>query len=188
MKIPVFPLSIFLLPEGVTRLRIFEQRYLNMVKIASKAHGFAILLNSDNNSSYRIASWVEIIDFDTTDDGILQIDVQCKSLIALHDSYTDEHELMWSSFSPWQHWQSHQHNETTRKFSDLLKKFFQLSKELTKLYNHEFVNQPNWVIARWLELLPINNKYKAHFFLADTYDKANDFLSELLLQKNILKM
>jgi len=183
ITIPIFPLAIFLLPQGITRLRIFEKRYLNMVKLASKAHGFAILLNneSDNDNNCRIASWVDIIDFDTSEDGILQIDVKCKSLIALHSSYIDEEQLMWAKFDTYQHWQEHQHDATTQKFSELLKRFFQHSKELTKLYNNEYINQPNWVIARWLELLPIKNEYKAHFFLSDTYEKATEFLTELLL-------
>ena len=36
IELPLFPLSIFLLPGGITRLRIFEPRYLKMVAIASR--------------------------------------------------------------------------------------------------------------------------------------------------------
>ncbi len=31
VNLPIFPLPVFLLPKGVTRLRIFEERYLKMV-------------------------------------------------------------------------------------------------------------------------------------------------------------
>lgn len=187
MLIPVFPLAIFLLPQGVTRLRIFEQRYLHLVKVASKEHGFAILFTgkSDTNTDSRLASWVEIINFDSTDEGILQIDVKCKGLIALKKTYTDELRLMWADGESAGHWPVQQHNEVTLLLSELLQSFFQQNTELFELYQQNFVNQPNWVMARWLELLPLKNKDKAHFLLPDSFPQAISFLAELLLEKKL---
>ena len=43
MKRAIFPLPVFILPEGATKLRIFEQRYLDMVKEAAKDNtGFVV--------------------------------------------------------------------------------------------------------------------------------------------------
>ena len=82
MNIPIFPLSIYLLPQGITRLRIFEQRYLNMVKNVHKTNGFVISYYQDSPNldiESKISawgSWVEIVNFMQGDDGILVIDVK----------------------------------------------------------------------------------------------------------------
>ncbi len=183
MNIPIFPLPVFLLPDGITRLRIFEQRYLNMVKIASKGDGFAILLACDDNLDAKIASWVDIINFDTSDEGLLQIDVKCKSLIELSAITSDENNLMWANIKNVKHWDVQKHDDFTLEFTELLRLFFVKNTELFDLYDKTLVNQPNWIIARWLEALPIDNIYKAHFLLPDTYSQAHDLLTELLLSK-----
>lgn len=83
--LPIFPLPVFLLPNGITRLRIFEPRYLKLVKIASTEQGFIILLQSEKPETTDITwgSWVEIINFDSGEDGVLEIDVKCKSLVKI---------------------------------------------------------------------------------------------------------
>lgn len=184
MNIPVFILPVFILPEGITRLRIFEQRYLNMVKIATKENGFAILSNMESGSDELIASWVDIINFDNGDDGVLVIDVQCKSLIKLTDSYIDKEQLMWANIEKFSHWQTQKDDDITVKLSRLLKSFFEQNDDIFTLYNNKFINKPNWVMARWLELLPIKNKDKEHFLLPDSYLKASNFLSSVLIVKN----
>jgi len=44
VTLPIFPLPVFLLPGGVTKLRIFEPRYLKMVSTASSGQGFVAWL------------------------------------------------------------------------------------------------------------------------------------------------
>ena len=63
INLPIFPLSIFLLPEGVTRLRIFEARYLKMVSMAMKNNGFVVLpiANEEQVEDELTGSWVEIL-------------------------------------------------------------------------------------------------------------------------------
>jgi Lon protease-like protein len=184
MNIPVFPLSVFLLPQGITRLKIFEQRYLNMVKIATKENGFAILHNTEGTVENCIASWVDIINFDKSDDGILQIDVKCKSLITLTEPYVDKERLMWATIDNSSHWQDEPHDDITLKLGELLQSLFEENEDLFTLYNNHFINKPNWILARWLELLPIKTDDKAHFLLPNSYLKANSFLSNILIVKN----
>ena len=188
MNIPIFPLPIFLLPQGITRLKIFEQRYLNMVKIATKENGFGILFdNKDNNENHTnpvIASWVDIINFNQNKEGILQIDVQCKSLITLTDVDMDKNNLMWATANKIPHWQPNQHDDLTIKLGEMLLSFFEQNSALFTLYNQQFIDQPNWIISRWLELLPIDNVHKESFLLSNSYSTACDFLSTVLLTKN----
>lgn len=182
INIPVFPLPIFLLPQGVTRLKIFEPRYLMMISIATKNDGFAIVLNEYIGQPKMTASWVEIINFDRSEQGVLMVDVKCKGLVSLASSYTDEHDLSWASYAPLSHWQPLSHNRSTKAFSQLLQSVFAKNKTLSRLYHHEFIDSPNWVMARWLELLPIEAKEKMCFFEQDSDERARLFLADLLLQ------
>lgn len=188
MNIPIFPLPIFLLPEGITRLRIFEQRYLNMVKIASTENGFAILMNdkSYEKNNSPIASWVNIIDFDNKTDGILQIDVKCNTLISLENMRVDQQNLMWAEGKTVTCWPMQTYNDKTLILRKLLLSIFKEDNELSELYRQNYIDTPNWIISRWLELIPIKNKDKKHFYLSNSFFDAVDFLSELLLNhKNI---
>lgn len=169
-----------MLPEGMTRLRIFEQRYLKMVKLSDKTNGFAIMLNSQKGNKVPIASWVEITNFDQGSDGILVIDVRCKSLVSLHSSSVDDDGLMWSTISPMGHWPKAKHCKVTQQFSRLLQSFFEQSNELSGLYLSGFVDQADWVIARWLELLPLTTRDKECFFSEFSYPQAQHFLSNIL--------
>ncbi|WDE04187.1 hypothetical protein SG34_023020 [Thalassomonas viridans] len=185
MKLPIFPLPVFILPQGMTRLKIFEPRYLNMVKIAAKENGFAILLDPWRGEHSPVASWVEITNFDVSDNGILLIDVQCKGLITISDAYRDQDNLMWANITLVQHWPEHEHNKLTRLFSQLLKAFFEQSEGLSALYGGSFIDRPNWVVARWLELLPVEHEYKANFFAASSYESAQLLLSTVLSENNL---
>ncbi|WDE00268.1 LON peptidase substrate-binding domain-containing protein [Thalassomonas actiniarum] len=185
MKLPIFPLPVFMLPQGMTRLKIFEPRYLKMVKIGSKENGFAILLDPWHGDSMPVASWVEIINFGTGDDGFLLLDVRCKGLVAISAAYRDQDNLMWASIAPLEHWPEHRHDQLTRVFSQLLQAFFMQSEGLTGLYSGSFIDQPNWVLARWLELLPVANQHKVHFLKASSYDSALLLLSMILSENNL---
>ena len=46
--IPLFPLNVVLFPQGRMKLRIFEQRYLNMVsRCMSEGTGFGVIAISE---------------------------------------------------------------------------------------------------------------------------------------------
>ncbi|WP_413702172.1 hypothetical protein ACLKMH_12185 [Psychromonas sp. KJ10-10] len=53
---PVFPLPIFMLCGGVQRLRIFEQRYIDMVANSQQTDGF-VIAPSEVNSPTQVSQW-----------------------------------------------------------------------------------------------------------------------------------
>ena len=65
LTLPIFPLPVFILPGGIIRLRIFEPRYLKMIKIATQGEGFVIWLNPQTSEKPMIkwGSWVEVVKF-----------------------------------------------------------------------------------------------------------------------------
>ena len=80
INIPLFPLPTVLFPGGYLPLRIFEQRYIDMVRECSaKGSCFGIcLINNSENADHpathlRVGTTAEICDFSTLDDGLLGI-------------------------------------------------------------------------------------------------------------------
>ena len=84
---PIFPLNVNVLPGAFLPLQIFEPRYIDMVRdCLSKAEGFCIVLskegdgkNTDFPSHHDIATYVEIVDFNQLDNGLLGITVKAVS-------------------------------------------------------------------------------------------------------------
>lgn len=78
--LPLFPLNSVLFPGGPLQLRIFEQRYLDMVRECARGDcgfGVCLILSGDEAgapaSPAAVGTLARITDFFTTDDGLLGI-------------------------------------------------------------------------------------------------------------------
>ncbi len=78
-SIALFPLNIVLFPDGPLPLRIFESRYLDMVRRCMREdHGFGVALIRDGNEvgpaeTYDVGTIAKITDFNQLPDGLLGI-------------------------------------------------------------------------------------------------------------------
>lgn len=80
LDIPLFPLQTVLFPDGYLKLRIFEQRYIDMVRECSLKDcnfGVCLIANSEEENRpanhMRTGTTAEICDFSTLEDGLLGI-------------------------------------------------------------------------------------------------------------------
>ena len=80
MQLPLFPLSSVVLPGGLMPLRLFERRYIDMVKDCFRNDtGFGICLIKEGRETgapsepYPKGTRVSIVDFDQGSDGLLHI-------------------------------------------------------------------------------------------------------------------
>lgn len=185
MKLPIFPLPIYLLPNGVTRLRIFEQRYLNMIRDIKNTNGFAISY-SNESAADELPTWaskVEIIDFDMTEDGVLIIDVRCTELVSVLCAEYDENRLLIGNVSLQTHWSS-MADDIDENLSSILnqqlQKLFQGNGLLNDMYPETFFDDPLWVCSRWLELIPVSFQHKSHFITPDSFPEALQFIETIL--------
>jgi Lon protease-like protein len=189
-RLPIFPLPVFILPGGITRLRIFEPRYLKMVKIATQEKGFVIWLNSSEAKDSKSegpdilwGSWVEIINFDQGDDGILEIDVKCKSLVEILSTEKDDDNLNFGSVSEISHWSQQTEESVDNNLSESLVEVFNNNKLLDKLYVDKATNNTHWVVARWLELIPVDLDIKTTFFDGYNFEEAKSFVSSIIFRE-----
>ena len=82
-ELPLFPLSTVLFPGGQLSLRIFEPRYLDLVKRCGRSgEGFGVCLILDGREAGEpaipaaLGTEAAIVDFAMTDDGLLGITVE----------------------------------------------------------------------------------------------------------------
>jgi hypothetical protein len=187
--LPVFPIPIFLLPEGITRLSIFEPRYLKLISIASQGQGFIIYCNDKTENNQLNASptiwgsWVEIINFGQDKNGLLEIDVICKSLVKLKSLAKSKDGLFYAKATKLKHWSTEKVDLSSivlNNLSETLTKVIESHPVLHDLY--PIIDKANaaWIIARWLELLPIEKVIKPIFIKHYSFDQAKEFVQNII--------
>lgn len=182
---PIFPLKVFLLPEGKIRLRIFEAKYIKMISIASRLGGFIIAPNISDVASEQEnwGSFVNIDDFNQGADGVLEIDVHCQYLVKISKPKVKD-ELTFAEKAPITHW-AELDAELDFPLSNLatsLDEIIVKDKMLSSLYQVRPLRNKSWVIARWLELLPINIAVKEAFINKHGYEQAKGFVESIIYE------
>ena len=147
-----------------------------------KNNGFVILPKSQQDKVDTVTgSWVEIINFDQSDDGMLLIDVRCKCLVDVQAMTQDKDKLHHGDVSVKDHWADVSIDKVTSKLARSLSKLFNENNALSSLYTTKKLQHGNWVVARWLELLPVEMDEKCLFVEADSFDQAKQFIQSIIL-------
>ncbi|MBE9559291.1 MAG: LON peptidase substrate-binding domain-containing protein [Proteobacteria bacterium] len=192
MKHALFPLGTVLFPGSILPLQIFEQRYLNLIKDCMKQQtGFVTVLISEGKEVgatpqiYCTGCYVEIIDWESLENGLLGISVQAKYRAHLSNSSVRDDGLLLAEVSVIE--------STLDKNPALPKAFKPLSDTLEQLLNHPFAeryknkvdfNNTADICYRLGELLPISNKQKQLLLETETTEQ---MLDQLALHINALQ-
>ena len=163
--IPIFPLKSIILPGGQFPLRIFERRYLDMIRDSLKTNsGFVIALTKKDadyiSSVHDYACYVNIVDWSQLDGGLLGITVEGKSLVTLRNCKLDETNLLRGDA---QQIKSSIDHLIPQKYQ-ILSKFYRKIYPEIKAYifhNKSKYNDANWIGFRLIECLPIEISDKA---------------------------
>lgn len=185
MKHALFPLDTVLFPGSILPLQIFEQRYLNLIKDCMKQQtGFVTVLISEGKEVgatpqiYCTGCYVEIIDWESLENGLLGISVQAKHRAHLSNSTVRDDGLLLAEASPIE--------STLDENPALPKSFKPLSDTLEQLLNHPFAeryknkvdfNNTADICYRLGELLPISNKEKQLLLETETAEQMLDLLA-----------
>ncbi|MCK4833260.1 MAG: LON peptidase substrate-binding domain-containing protein [Gammaproteobacteria bacterium] len=192
MKHALFPLNTVLFPGSILPLQIFEQRYLNLITDCMKQqNGFITVLISEGKEVgttpqiYCTGCYVEIIDWESLENGLLGITVQAKYRAQLSHSSVRDDGLLLAEVTPVR--------STLDDNPALPDAFKPLSDTLKQLLNHPFANHYNDrvdfsntadICYRLGELLPINNKQKQLLLETETTEQ---MLDQLALHINALQ-
>lgn len=95
-ELPIFPLPLVLFPGGRLPLQIFEPRYLRMVKDALRNEtGFVIVQSASNRKgTYEIGCYAKIVDWKPLNNGLLGIEMEGLSRVALGEQRFEDDHLM----------------------------------------------------------------------------------------------
>ncbi|QYK14327.1 hypothetical protein K0I63_07550 [Shewanella rhizosphaerae] len=183
----VFPLPLFVLPGGVQRLRIFEQRYLAMVSESlvaeSTGRGF-VIARYDKAFDFNVPDWgtkVQIIDFHHGEDGLLVIDVRASHLVSLDCFDVRGDGLLMARCHYRDHWPTLAASAKRGELGLALSALFAKHPQLAVLYLQPEFNRLDWVCARFLEILPLSLNEKEKFILPGSFPQAKSFLDTFIL-------
>lgn len=172
ITLPLFPLNTVVFPHGRLRLRIFESRYINLVKRSLKNNtdfGIVPMLSSDDDALskiYAMGTRVSIVDFDQMQDGLLGITVKGHDVFEIQNHWVEDDGLNMATV--------HSHPIPEDKPVDShflpviqrLKHFFpDIQKECG--YETTQFDSAYWVFGRLVELVNVPIEVQAHFL---TYD------------------
>ncbi|WP_163937632.1 LON peptidase substrate-binding domain-containing protein [Paraferrimonas sp. SM1919] len=105
-QLPIFPLNAHVFPKGKLSLKIFEPRYLNMVKQhVSNSPSFLMgMLSQDNKEILNLACEVNVIDFNRLDGGLLGITVEGTQMVEVHSNFRKDDGLNIANYSDCNIW------------------------------------------------------------------------------------
>jgi len=166
MQIPLFPLSTVVLPGGQLPLRLFEPRYINMVKNCFKTStGFGVCLIKDGSESgqaalpYPQGTLVSIIDFDQGPDGLLHITTEGQQEFSLLSYEANSDNLLIGQVQLHEQFAS---TQMTPEYKSLAQKLAILLQyvEPNIRYVDKQMDNADWVCNRLIELLPLSAESK----------------------------
>ena len=156
-NIPIFPLSSITFPGGYMPLRIFETRYIDMVKDCVKNNtGFGISLSKPNNIDYYdVGTYCKISDWEQMDDGLLGITIRGKYRYRITNSEVQSDGLIRGDI---EHMDEPSFVDVPKElmpYSDFLKNILE---QYPKFYHDEapkYFTESGWVGSRLAEILPM---------------------------------
>ncbi len=174
-ELPLFPLNSVVFPGGALPLRLFEPRYLDMVKECMRnEHGFGIVLIKSGTEAgqaaevYKTGTECRIEDWETLPDGLLGITAYGENKIQIEETYIKPNQLLVGQV---QYRQMESDVELPEEFDamrTLLKKVItQVGKPYTTLpAGYDYAG---WVGARLTELLPLQSDIKQRLLEIDDH-------------------
>ncbi|HEX7816787.1 LON peptidase substrate-binding domain-containing protein [Dyella sp.] len=108
LELPLFPLGTVLYPEGQLQLRIFERRYLDMVRECARTGGpFGVCLilrgqeAGEPATPAAVGTLASIVDFHNREDGLLGIVAQGEQRFRVRRTRVRDDGLVRGEVEPW---------------------------------------------------------------------------------------
>jgi len=185
--LPLFPLNTLVFPGGRLPLRVFEQRYLDMIKQAiadSTPFGICAIREGAEVGApavpYAVGTRVIITDWDMPQTGILHIDTQAQQRFVIRSLHTEPNGLLIGSVESVS-------VEVIAPIPDELQLAAEILRHIVKEYGDAHFPTPHhfedavWVGYRLSEVLPLKLSTKQSLL------EMNDSVERLRILNEILK-
>jgi len=168
------------------RLRIFEPRYLRLVKEAlADDVGFILcMLNPQGNIErnehiYSVGTHVNVVDFESLPDGMLGITIEGTSLVKINTISTESDQLRRGVVEFLKPWPNNVAEEAKPSLVARLQEVFKMYPELNALYPEKRYDDIAWLCGRWLELLPLEPGQKQSLIASQCPKQISSYICEL---------
>ncbi len=162
IDIPLFPLRTVLFPEGFLPLRIFEQRYLKMVRdCASNDSGFGVCLILEGEEAISpvrpasIGTLAAIVDWYTLEDGLLGVSAVGADRFRVHHTERQADGLMLGRVELLPEPPLQPVPEAYAVLTQVLARFMEKVGDQYPGYTNESLDDASWVGYRLAELLSL---------------------------------
>jgi Lon protease-like protein len=156
-----------LFPGGRLPLRIFEQRYIDMVRDCSvngSYFGVCLLNNSEDKqrpaTHLRVGTTAEICDFSTLEDGLLGIVAEGKQKFIIQETRMRDNGLLMAEVETLDEGKVVDVPEQFSILSMITARFMEQLSDRYPDFQPEQLQDANWLGYRLSELLPLENNEK----------------------------
>jgi Lon protease-like protein len=187
VEIPLFPLRTVLFPGGFLPLRIFEQRYLTMIRNCARDDtGFGVCLIREGEEAVSpvktapVGTHAQIIDFYTLDDGLLGVSTVGSVRFLIEESWRQEDGLFRAHVRLIPDPPKVAVPEAYSVLSDMLARFLEKVSDQYPDFEQGQLQDAVWVGYRLSELLPLAAIEKQHLLeLNDPLERLQSLLEVL---------
>ncbi|MCT6699597.1 LON peptidase substrate-binding domain-containing protein [Rheinheimera sp. 4Y26] len=173
-EIALFPLSQVVLPQGQMQLRVFEARYIRLVKEACAGiRPFAsALLNpyvaqQHPDRIFKVATLVKVTDFQQLEDGLLGITITGTERVLIQQRFQEPDGLHVAKVSTLPVWPELPFQHRDSLIAAELQTVFRQNPQLAALYPEPAWHCSNWLAQRWLEILNMQPPLKYQLMAAE---------------------
>ncbi len=167
--IPLFPLNTALFPGGVLELRVFERRYLDLVRdCARSGAGFGVCLILHGREAGEpavpaaVGTLAHIVDFYTTDDGLLGIRADGGERFRIARTRVRDNGLMHGDAHFWPDEPAVPVPPEFALLATILERLLERTGGVHARVERERYDDASWVGFRLGEALPLENRERQH--------------------------
>ena len=166
VDIPLFPLNTVLFPGGPLSLRIFERRYLDLVRDCTRnGSGFGVCLilqgreTGEPTVPAAVGTFARIVDFYTLDDGLLGIRADGGERFRVERSRVRDNGLAHGEV---QFWPDEPVVAVPPEYALLATILERLLDKLKSPFERSSLDDASWVGFRLAEALPLENRERQY--------------------------
>ncbi len=195
--LPLFPLHTVLFPSGHLPLRIFETRYLDMVRASlreSRPFGVVLIKQGDEvcptmsdaeaTAFYPVGTTAQIVDTHLANDGMLHLDTRGVERFRVHKSWVERDGLVQAEVALIADASVVDAVDEVERLRDFLRRIMQLDAGEAPVsiqpWHQPQWDDPRWVVYRLMERLPIKFEDRQRVLGADRLDLAVRHLSMMI--------
>ena len=174
VEVPLFPLRTVLFPEGLLPLRIFERRYLDMVRdCARDDSAFGVCLTHDGEGAAtpggaaQTGTLARITDWYTLEDGLLGVSATGAERFVIAEAWDAPDGLLHARVNLLEEPPYTAVPEAFALLSEVLDRFMDKVGEHYPQFTPAHLQDAAWVGYRLAELLPLSGIEKQHLLELD---------------------